>query len=92
MRLAKPASLAGSLPESGWTGGRSANLGGKLDKRFGDEHGDRIEVARMRFKAEALCFEWDRAAAAEWVNDGRRPVWIAAPNLCSCLFEDLLVG
>src|SRR4051812_32518106 len=43
-----------------------------LDQRLRYQHRDRIEVARMRLEAEPLCLERDRAAAAEWIEDGRR--------------------
>jgi len=63
----------------------------KLDHRFGDEHGDWVEVACVRFEAKTLRFERDRTAPAERVNNGRWSVRIAAPNLCYCLPKDLLV-
>ena len=66
-------------------------LGRKLDQRLGDQDGDRVEIAGVRFKAEALRFERDRAAAAERVDDGWQTVGIPAPNFGSRFFEDLLV-
>ena len=64
---------------------------GELNKSLRDQYGDRVEIARVRFKTEALCFEWDRAATTEWVDDARQAIGIPTPNLGSCLFESLLV-
>ena len=50
-------------------------LGGKLNKSLCDQYGDRVEVARVGFKTEALCFERDRATTTERIDDasaGRR--------------------
>ena len=60
----------------------------QLDQCLGDEHRDRVEVARDGFKPEPLCFEWDRSAAAEWVDNGGRPVGIPPPNLGSWLLRE----
>ena len=46
----------------------------------------------MHLQAESLCFEGDRAATAEWVDDRGWPGWIAAPDFSPCFFKDLLVS
>jgi hypothetical protein len=64
----------------------------EFDERFGNQHREWVKVARISFQAKALGFEWDRTAAAKWVNDGGWPVWIAAPDFCPRFFENLFVG
>ena len=43
-----------------------------LDQCLVDEHGDRVEVGRVRLQAESLGLQRDRAAAGERVEDRRR--------------------
>jgi hypothetical protein len=40
-----------------------------FDQHLSDEHRDRVEVARVYFETEPLCFERDRAATAERVDN-----------------------
>jgi len=67
---ALPAEL---LPgEPGEHGRATGELGRDLDQGLVDQHGDRVEVGRVRLQTETLGLERDRAAAGERVEDRRR--------------------
>ena len=79
------------VPISGVDGWLVGEAGWQLDERLGDEHRDRVEVASVSDEAEALCFEGDRPAAAEGVEDLRDCVAAGALDLLARLAEDPLV-
>jgi hypothetical protein len=72
----------------GWLVGEA---GWQLDERLGDEHCDRVEVASVSDEAEALCFEGDRPAATERVEDLQGSLAAGVADLLALLAEDLLV-
>lgn len=80
-----------SVPISGMDGWLVGEAGGQLDERFRNEHCHRVEVASVRYKAEALCFEGNRSAAAERVEDLWGCVAAGAPDLRARFAEDFLV-
>ncbi|NYG37980.1 hypothetical protein BJY28_002449 [Janibacter alkaliphilus] len=69
-----------------------AELRRDLDERLVDEHGDGVEVARMRLETEALRLERDRAATGEGVEDRRRIVVRARHDLRACFGQETLVA
>src|SRR6266581_64428 len=52
-----------------------------LDQRLVDEHRDRVQIRRVRFKPESLGLQRDRAASRERVKDRRRTTVTRLPNL-----------
>jgi hypothetical protein len=49
----------------------AGKFGWNLDHRLVDEHRHWVQIARIAFQTEALCFERQCAAAGEWVVEGR---------------------
>ncbi len=62
-----------------------------FNKRLVDEHGNRVEIARVRFETKTLRFERDRATARERVKDCRRFVVSRAHDLSADLVEEVLI-
>src|SRR5262245_51505893 len=47
-----------------------------LDHGLADQHGDRVQVGRVRLQAEALGLERECSTASEWIVESRKPAAI----------------